>query len=65
MLINMVMLSSASCEILHVNDTSVMTLKAAIDVMFATHELRILKMRGQGYDRASNIRGSIDLKLLS
>jgi len=41
--------------ILHVNDTSVMSLKAIIDAMFATHILSISKLRGQGYDRASNM----------
>ena len=46
--------------ILHVNDTSATTLKATIDSMFATHELSISKLRGQGYDGASNMRGQFN-----
>jgi len=47
-------------RVLHVNDTSVATLKAAIDSMFATHELSISKLRGQGYDWASNMRSQFN-----
>ena len=47
-------------EILHVYDTSATTLKQAIDAMFATHGLSISKLRGQGYDGASNMRGQFN-----
>jgi len=51
--------------ILHVNDTSATTLKVSIDDMFVTHELGISKLRGQGYNGASNMRDQFNgLKIL-
>ena len=43
-------------RILHIYDTSAMTLKQVIDAMFATHGLSISKLRRQCYDGASNMR---------
>ncbi|KAK1560300.1 hypothetical protein Q3G72_024869 [Acer saccharum] len=40
----------------HVTDTSTLSLKAAIDGFFSRHGLSISKLRGQGYDGASNMR---------
>jgi len=51
--------------ILHVNDTSATTLKAIIDAMFVTHGLSISKLRRQGYDVTSKMRGQFnELKAL-
>ena len=47
-------------KILHVNDTSVTTLKTIIDVMFAAHGLSISKLWGQRYDGTSNMRGQFN-----
>ena len=47
-------------RILHVNDTNATTLKTSIDAIFATYELSNLKLRGQGYDGASNIWGQFN-----
>jgi len=41
----------------HVKDTSSLTLKYAIDALFAKHGLSLKKVRGQGYDGASNMKG--------
>ncbi|XP_071923129.1 uncharacterized protein [Coffea arabica] len=43
--------------ILHVRDTTALSLKKAIDVLFSKHGLSISQIRGQGYDGASNMRG--------
>ncbi|XP_042450675.1 zinc finger MYM-type protein 1-like [Zingiber officinale] len=43
--------------IVHVSDTSAISLKKAIDELFAKHKLSLSRLRGQGYDRASNMRG--------
>ncbi|XP_030923416.1 uncharacterized protein LOC115950348 [Quercus lobata] len=42
--------------ITHVNNTSAVTLKSAIEEVFNKHSLSISRLRGQGYDRASNMR---------
>lgn len=44
-------------SITHVSDTSSASLKSAIDSLFAKYGLSIKKLRGQGYDRASNKKG--------
>ena len=44
----------------HVSDTSSSTLKSAIDSLFAKHGLNITKLRGQGYDGASNMKGEFN-----
>ncbi|XP_020684073.1 zinc finger MYM-type protein 1-like [Dendrobium catenatum] len=41
----------------HVTSTNAVTLKAAIEDILAKHSLSIQRMRGQGYDGASNMRG--------
>ncbi|XP_042380002.1 zinc finger MYM-type protein 1-like [Zingiber officinale] len=43
--------------IVHVSDTSAISLKKAIDELFAKHKLSLSRSRGQGYDGASNMRG--------
>ncbi|XP_071920891.1 uncharacterized protein [Coffea arabica] len=42
--------------IVHVSDTTSLCLKDAIDSLFAQHGLSLSKLRGQGYDGASNMR---------
>ncbi|XP_076927813.1 uncharacterized protein LOC143591512 [Bidens hawaiensis] len=44
----------------HVSDTSSLCLKSAIDGLFAQHGLSLTKVRGQGYDGASNMRGEFN-----
>ncbi|XP_022871979.1 zinc finger MYM-type protein 1-like [Olea europaea var. sylvestris] len=39
----------------HVTNTCAQSLKDVIDAMFSTHGLSISSLRGQGYDRASNM----------
>ncbi|XP_059627419.1 uncharacterized protein LOC132270245 [Cornus florida] len=39
----------------HVTNTTAISLKAAIDNLFSRHGLNISRLRGQGYDGASNI----------
>ncbi|XP_027177598.1 zinc finger MYM-type protein 1-like [Coffea eugenioides] len=41
--------------ILHVRDTTALSLKKAIDVLSSKHGLSISQIRGQGYDGASNM----------
>ncbi|XP_042460249.1 zinc finger MYM-type protein 1-like [Zingiber officinale] len=43
--------------IVHVSDTSAISLKKAIDELFAKHKLSLSRLRGQGYDEASNMQG--------
>ncbi|XP_042401406.1 zinc finger MYM-type protein 1-like [Zingiber officinale] len=43
--------------IVYVSDTSAISLKKAIDELFAKHKLSLSRLRGQGYDGASNMRG--------
>ena len=42
----------------HVEDTSSLTLKAAIEDMLMTYNLSFAMFRGQGYDGASNMKGN-------
>ncbi|XP_022875777.1 zinc finger MYM-type protein 1-like [Olea europaea var. sylvestris] len=44
----------------HVTDTCAQSLKDAIDAMFSTHGLSISNLRGQDYDRASNMSGEFN-----
>ncbi|KAJ9536224.1 LOW QUALITY PROTEIN: hypothetical protein OSB04_un000610 [Centaurea solstitialis] len=44
----------------HVDDTSSLSLKATIYSMFLEYELSFSKIRGQHYDRASNMRGAFN-----
>ncbi|KAL4611456.1 hypothetical protein ACB092_08G124600 [Castanea dentata] len=46
--------------ITHVNNTSAVTLKSAIEEIFNKHSLSISRLRGQGYDGASNMRGELN-----
>ena len=41
--------------IVHVADTSALSLKAAIEFLFSKYALSLLRLRGQGYDRANNM----------
>ncbi|XP_065860264.1 uncharacterized protein [Euphorbia lathyris] len=43
--------------VVHVKETSSQCLKDSIDALFAKHGLSLSRLRGQGYDGASNIRG--------
>ncbi|XP_039115769.1 zinc finger MYM-type protein 1-like [Dioscorea cayenensis subsp. rotundata] len=44
----------------HVLDTSTISLKNAIDCLFSKHGLSLSRLRGQGYDGASNMLGYIN-----
>ncbi|XP_070661265.1 uncharacterized protein [Malus domestica] len=44
----------------HVTDTTSSSLKDAIDTLFSHNGLNISKLRGQGYDGASNMRGELN-----
>ena len=44
----------------HVSDTKALTLKKAIEAMLTKHGLSISRVRGQGYDGASNMKGEIN-----
>lgn len=44
----------------HVTSTSALSLKNAIEDLFSTHDLSISRLRGQGYDGASNMRGEFN-----
>ena len=51
--------------IVHVASTIALSLKYAIECLLCEHNLSLSKLRGQGYDGASNMRGDInDLKTL-
>ncbi|XP_034219023.1 zinc finger MYM-type protein 1-like [Prunus dulcis] len=43
----------------HVTDTTSSSLKDAIDIFFSSNGLSFSKLRGQGYDGASNMRGEL------
>ncbi|XP_071714252.1 uncharacterized protein [Rutidosis leptorrhynchoides] len=46
--------------IVHVKETSALTLKAAIENLFAKHNVNLKQIRGQGYDGASNMCGEFN-----
>ncbi|XP_039003134.1 zinc finger MYM-type protein 1 [Hibiscus syriacus] len=46
--------------VVHVTDTSSLTLKAAIDSVFTDNKLSMAQVRGQGYDGASNMCGEFN-----
>ncbi|KAL5552089.1 hypothetical protein UlMin_002265 [Ulmus minor] len=51
--------------IAHVPSTTALSLKSAIDKLFSRYSLSISRLRGQGYDGASNMQGEFnDLKAL-
>ena len=43
--------------IVHVSNTTALSLKAAIEALFSKHNLSLSRIRGQGYDGASNMQG--------
>ncbi|KAL9830797.1 putative ribonuclease H-like superfamily [Arabidopsis thaliana] len=47
-------------SIIHVKETSAISLKSAIDDLFAKYRLNIKKGRGQGYDGESNMKGEFN-----
>ena len=47
-------------SIVHVNDTTSLSLKAIIGALFSKHNLSMSKIRGQGYDRVSNMQGEFN-----
>ena len=44
----------------HVKETSSLSLKSAVDDLFAKHGLSLKQLRGQGYDGASNMKGQFN-----
>ena len=46
--------------IVHVASTTALSLKYAIECLFCEHNLSLSKLRGQGYDGASNMQGDIN-----
>ncbi|XP_051143417.1 uncharacterized protein LOC127259848 [Andrographis paniculata] len=52
--------SSQSVHRVHVSDTCSQSLKNAIDEFFAKNWLSLSRLRGQGYDGASNMRACLD-----
>ncbi|XP_042423292.1 zinc finger MYM-type protein 1-like [Zingiber officinale] len=46
--------------VVHVPDTSSHSLKMAIDALLVQHGLSLSRLRGQGYDGASNMRGEFN-----
>lgn len=46
--------------IVHVNDTTSLSLKVAIQSLFSKYGLSLSKLRGQDYDGASNMRGEFN-----
>ncbi|KAF8077249.1 hypothetical protein N665_1053s0005 [Sinapis alba] len=46
--------------LIHVQETSSASLKSVIDSLFAKHGLSMKKLRGQGYDGASNMKGEFN-----
>ncbi|XP_010527364.1 PREDICTED: uncharacterized protein LOC104804719, partial [Tarenaya hassleriana] len=44
-------------ELIHVKETSALSLKSAIDSLFAKYRLSLKQVRGQWYDGASNTKG--------
>ncbi|XP_015159887.1 zinc finger MYM-type protein 1-like [Solanum tuberosum] len=47
-------------DLVHVSDTSACSLKKAIYSLLSVHSLSPSKIRGQGYDGASNMKGDIN-----
>ncbi|XP_071718129.1 uncharacterized protein [Rutidosis leptorrhynchoides] len=46
--------------LVHVKDTSSLSLKSSIDSFFSKHKVSMQQLRGQGYDGASNMRGEFN-----
>nr|XP_023907800.1 zinc finger MYM-type protein 1-like [Quercus suber] len=47
-------------SIIHVANTSTLSLNAAIKFLFCKYALSLSRLRGQGYDRASNMQGEFN-----
>ncbi|KAJ9182094.1 hypothetical protein P3X46_006123 [Hevea brasiliensis] len=47
-------------SLVHIHNTSAASLKKGIESLLSTYGLSILSLRGQGYDRASNMRGEFN-----
>ncbi|XP_072147449.1 uncharacterized protein [Setaria viridis] len=45
--------------VVHVDDTTSLSLKEAIEAVLVSHGLTVTSIRGQGYDGASNMKGDI------
>ena len=45
--------------VVHVDDTTSLSLKKAIEVLLVSNGLSMQQIRGQGYDGASNMKGDI------
>ena len=45
--------------VVHVDDTTSLSLKEAIKGLLVSHGLSMTRIRGQGYDGASNMKGDI------
>ncbi|XP_076907655.1 uncharacterized protein LOC143564184 [Bidens hawaiensis] len=50
--------------LVHVMETTVLSLKSAIDDLFARHNLSIGRVRGQGYDGASNMSDEFNVNVV-
>ncbi|XP_071708766.1 uncharacterized protein [Rutidosis leptorrhynchoides] len=46
--------------LVHVKDTSSLSLKSSIDSFFTKHKVSLKQLRGQGYDGANNMRGEFN-----
>jgi len=46
--------------VVHVGDTTSATLKLAIETLLMEHSLSLSRIRGQGYDGASNMKGAVN-----
>jgi Domain of unknown function (DUF4371) len=46
--------------IIHVADTTAISLKTSLEELFSKHRLSFFRLRGQGYDGASNMRGEFN-----
>ena len=47
-------------SVVHVGDTTSATLKLAIETLLMEHSLSLSRIRGQGYDGASNMEGAVN-----
>ncbi|KAJ4770893.1 zinc finger MYM-type-like protein [Rhynchospora pubera] len=46
--------------VVHVKETTSLSLKAALEELFCNHKLSFSRLRGQGYDGASNMQGEFN-----
>ena len=45
--------------LVHVKDTSALSIKSAIDSLFSEYGLSLTKIKGQGYDGVNNMSGNL------